>query len=213
MTVKAKICGITSKDAITSAVEGGADYIGFVFFHKSPRNITPKKAAKLAAFLPDTIKTVGVFVDVTDVELDKIFKDYKPDYLQCHGKESHERIAELRKKYKIPVIKAIAVRSSDDVAKGKAFANVADMILFDAKVPSSPLPGGNGLAFDWTLLKSREFNVPWFLSGGLNIENVAEAVKISGAKMVDVSSSLESEPGVKDHDLIKAFLKKVKSIK
>jgi phosphoribosylanthranilate isomerase len=212
MTIKAKICGLTSKDSIQSAIDGGADYVGFVFYHKSPRNITPKKAAELAALLPKDVKTVGVFVDVTDIELEKIFKHFKPDYLQCHGSESQERLTHLRTKYALPVIKAIAVRSSDDVAKGKTYAGVVDMLLFDAKVPSSPLPGGNGLAFDWTLLKEREFNVPWFLSGGLNIENVKDAVRISGAQAVDVSSSVECEPGKKDPDLIREFLRKVKSL-
>jgi phosphoribosylanthranilate isomerase len=212
MTIQAKICGLTSKEAVESAVKNGAEYIGFVFYHKSPRNVTAKQAAALSAGLPKNIKTVGVFVDVTDDELKKIFKVFKPDYLQCHGKESHQRISELKEKFGIPIIKAIAVRASDDIAKGKTYSDVTDMLLFDAKVPSSPLPGGNGLAFDWTLLKAREFNVPWFLSGGLNIENVTEAVKISGAKIVDVSSSIESEPGKKDPDLIKAFLKKVKNI-
>ncbi len=212
MTIKAKICGLTTKDAVNSAIKNGADYVGFVFFHKSPRNITPKKAKELCVNLPSGVKTVGVFVDSTDRELDDIFKIFKPDYIQCHGSESAERIYQLHVRYGLPVIKAVAVRSSDDVARGQAFADVADMLLFDAKVPQSPLPGGNGIAFDWTLLKARTFNIPWFLSGGLNIANVAEAIAISGAMAVDVSSSLESEPGVKDPGLIKEFLKIVKSL-
>lgn len=212
MTVKAKICGLTTKESVTAAVENGADYVGFVFFHKSPRNIAPKKAKELASLVPDTVKTVGVFVDATDSELDSIFKIFKPDLMQCHGSETKQRIYDLRVKYGIPVIKAVAVRSSDDVVKGQSFSDTADMLLFDAKVPQSPLPGGNGISFDWTLLKAREFLVPWFLSGGLNIANVADAVRITGAKAVDISSSLESEPGIKDTGLIKEFLKIVKSL-
>jgi phosphoribosylanthranilate isomerase len=210
MTNKVKICGLTSKEAVQSAIDGGADYVGFVFFHKSPRNVSPKKAAQLASILPKNVKTVGVVVDPSDFELEGIFKHFKPDYLQCHGDESQERIAYLQTKFNLPVIKAIQVRNSDDVARGKAFGSSANMLLFDAKVPSSPLPGGNGLSFDWTLLKQREFIVPWFLSGGLNPGNVREAMEISGAKAVDVSSSLESEPGKKDPELVRAFLKEVK---
>ncbi len=212
MAIKVKICGLTSAESVQSAVDGGADYIGFVFFHKSPRNVTPKLAAELAAGIPKNIKTVGVFVDATDAELDSVFKHFKPDFIQCHGAESQDRIYDLRMKYALPIIKAIAVRNSDDVAQGKAFAGSVDMLLFDAKVPSSPLPGGNGLAFDWTLLKERAFIVPWFLSGGLNPSNVKEAIAISGAKAVDVSSSLEYEPGKKDPELVREFLRQAKGI-
>ena len=158
------------------------------------------------------MKTVAVFVDATDTEIDNVFKHFKPDYIQCHGEESEDRIYDLHVKYALPVIKAIPVRCSDDVVRGNLYANIADMLLFDAKVPNAPLPGGNGLAFDWSLLKERDFAVKWFLSGGLNISNVKEALKTSGALMVDVSSSLESEPGVKDVGLIKEFLKVVKGI-
>lgn len=212
MTIKAKICGLTSADAVQSAVEHGADYIGFVFFGPSVRYVTAQRAAQLAADVPGNIKTVAVVVGAGNEELDHIFTYFKPDYIQCHGEESEDRIHALHVRYALPVIKAVPVRTSDDVAKGKAYSNVADMLLFDAKVPTSALPGGNGVAFDWTLLKSRNFQVPWFLSGGINSENVVEALGITGAQMVDVSSSLESEPGVKDPDLIKRFLQKVKAI-
>lgn len=210
--VKAKICGITTIEAIHAVIEGGAEYVGFVFFHKSPRNVTPQKANELASELPKHIKTVAVLVDAENTEIENILKFFKPDYLQCHGSETTERIYDLRIKYNLPVIKAIPVRSSDDIARGKLHANTADMLLFDAKVPNAPLPGGNGLAFDWSLLKAREFSVNWFLSGGINIQNIADAVRTSGAKMVDISSSLESEPGIKDPHLIKEFLKAVKDI-
>jgi phosphoribosylanthranilate isomerase len=213
MSTKVKICGLKTKEEVKAAVAYGADYIGFVFFHKSPRNVSAKQAQKLTKDIENKAKTVAVVVDASDADLDAMLKDFKPDYVQCHGSETGKRIIEIKQKYAVKVIKAIAIRSSDDVAKAMDYANVADMILFDAKVPTSPLPGGNGVSFDWTLLCGREFNVPWFLSGGLNIQNVSEAIKISGAKMVDVSSSVESEPGVKDIQLVHEFIKRAKGFK
>lgn len=201
-----KICGLKTKDAVSQAVRCGASYIGFVFFAKSPRNISPEDTAKLLKNIPQNVKTVAVCVDPSDAELANIFAHFKPDYLQCHGEESIERIVEIKQKYDVKVIKAVAVRSSDDVAHGKNYSDVADMLLFDAKVPKSPLPGGNGLAFDWNLLKNHEFTLPWFLSGGINSDNVTQALKTTGAKLVDVSSSVEKSPGVKDLELIKNFL-------
>lgn len=212
MNIKAKICGITTIEAVQALNDGGADYAGFVFFHRSPRNVTAQKAKELSLQLDPSIKTVAVMVDPSNDEIDEILKHFKPDYIQCHGNESTERIYDLHIRYALPVIKAIAVRSSDDVARGVSYSNTADMILFDAKVPDSNLPGGNGLSFDWSLLREREFKTKWFLSGGINIQNVEEAVKISGAHMVDVSSSLESEPGIKDPELIKEFMRVVKEI-
>lgn len=210
--MKAKICGLTTTDAIASVIENGADYAGFVFFAKSPRNLTPKKYAELAKNIPATIKKVGVFVNASNDEISAVMDKLPLDYLQCHGSENIDRIYDLHVKFAIPVIKAVAVRSSDDIALGKKYEDTADMLLFDAKIPTSPIPGGNGLAFDWTLLKGRNFQVPWLLSGGLNMQNIEEAVRITGARAVDVSSSLESEPGIKDPELIAEFLKKVKSL-
>ncbi len=210
MTIKIKICGVTTFDAVRSAVQSGADYIGFVFYPKSPRNLDPKIANGLGKHVPKNIKKVAVVVDATNDDIDAILKYFMPDILQCHGNETIERIKEIKEKYKLPVIKAIAVRSSDNISKGSTYAAVADMILFDAKAPPTKMPGGNGLVFDWTLLKEREFDVPWFLSGGLNIQNVTEALRITQAPGVDVSSSLESEPGIKDPELISLFIKKVK---
>lgn len=211
MTIKVKICGLTTFDAVRSAVKSGADYIGFVFYPNSPRNITPVMATGLKRHIPRTIKTVAVIVDASDDDIDVILKNFMPDILQCHGKETPQRINAIKEKYKLPVIKAIPVRSSDDVNKGAAFENIADMLLFDAKAPTANMPGGNGLSFDWTLLKEREFIIPWFLSGGLNIQNVTEALGITKTKAVDVSSSLESEPGIKDPELISLFIKKVQN--
>jgi len=213
MTTKVKICGLKTENEVKAAVEYGADYIGVVFFHKSPRNITAKQAFQITKGLTKNVKKVAVVVDSTDAELDNIVNEFKPDYIQCHGSETSDRIKKIKDKYKTGVIKAIAVRCSDDVVKAMDYADVADMILFDAKVPDAPLPGGNGLSFDWNLLKGREFRSPWILSGGLNVQNVQEAIKISGAKEVDVSSSVESEPGVKDIGLIQDFIKNAKAIK
>ncbi len=209
---KAKICGVTNRAAVDAAVQGGADFIGFVFFPPSPRHVTPQVAAELSKALPTHVKTVAVLVDVSNEELTQILAHFRPDFLQLHGHESKERVKELREISGIAVMKAISVRSSDDIANGATYSDVADMLLFDAKAPStSPLPGGNGISFDWTLLKTRQFSVPWMLSGGLNIENVRQAMRISGATMVDVSSAVESEPGVKDEGLVKLFLEKVKA--
>ena len=210
MSIKVKICGLTTEDAVSSAVSSGADYIGFVFFAKSPRNVTAKQANDLSKKIPHNVKKVAVTVDATNEELDKIFKIFRPDYIQCHGSETPQRLKELKTRYGLSIIKAISVRSSHDVVKGNQYDNVADMLLFDAKAPYLTLPGGNGISFDWTLLKSRKFSIDWFLSGGLNIQNINNAISISGAPQVDVSSSIEIEPGIKDPELIRQFLIKVK---
>ncbi len=214
MSVQVKICGLTTSEAVTAALRHGAIFMGFVFFGKSPRNVTPKKAAELSKDVPSSIKKVAVLVDPSDKDIDTILAEFTPDYLQLHGNETIERVKEIRSKYKIPVIKAVKIRSGDDVAMARSFVPVSDMLMFDSKAPTEGLlPGGNGLRFDWSLLGGRVFDKPWFLSGGLNVENVAEAVRITNAKMVDVSSSLENEPGKKDPELVKQFLNKVKAIK
>lgn len=206
MAVQTKICGVTSAEAVAACVAQGADFIGFVFYPPSVRSVSPEDAAVLANHIPPNINKVAVTVDADDRLLDAIMEQLKPEIIQCHGQETKERVADIKRKYSVGVIKAVPVQSSDDIAYGKAYRNVADMLLFDAKVPTSTLPGGNGLAFDWQLLKDHQPSVPWFLSGGLGIANVAEAVRVTGATMVDVSSSLESKAGVKDVDLIKEFL-------
>lgn len=213
MTVAVKICGITSKEAIHAAVEHGASYVGFVFFPPSPRNVTPAMAADLARFAPPNVKKVAVCVNITDDEITKMLREFTPDYLQLHGHETEERVSHIKQTFRIPVIKAIAVRNGDDIARGMRYSNVADMLLFDAKAPeSSALPGGNGLAFDWNLLAGRSFTIPWMLSGGLNAEDLREAVTLSGATIVDVSSSVEMRPGVKSPALIAEFMRSAKSI-
>jgi phosphoribosylanthranilate isomerase len=207
MTVRAKICGLTTIDAVAAA--GDADHLGFIFFPRSPRNLTPYKAAELAAH--SDIPAVAVTVDPDDDLLEAIFSEFSPDYIQLHGNESPERVKQIEDRFNRPVIKAFGIQTAQDITASKAYKNVADMLMFDAKLPKG-MPGGNGVSFDWKILAGQQFNKPWFLSGGLAIDNVEEAVRISGAKMVDVSSSLESAPGVKNPELVRAFVKKVKSI-
>ncbi len=211
MKVKVKICGITTGEAAKTAKEAGAEYLGFIFYPRSPRNIAPKQACVLAKGVEGS-NTVAVMVNPKDEDINALLKEFTPDFLQLHGNESPERIKEIKKLFSLSIIKALPVRSSDDVAIASRYSEVANMLLFDAKIPEAPLPGGNGLRFDWNLLKNREFGLPWMLSGGLNAENVVEAVAITGAGIVDVSSSLEIEPGKKEPRLIREFLTAVKRI-
>lgn len=203
--IQTKICGLTTEDAVAAVAGQHANYAGFVFFPPSPRHIEPARAKALASRLPQHIQTVAVVVDPSDEQLDSILKEFRPHYWQLHGKETPARVAEIAQRTGIPVIKAISVRSGDDIAKAGQYTASAAMLMFDAKVDDR-LPGGNGMAFDWMLLKNKEFALPWFLSGGLNSQNIGEALAMSGARMVDVSSSLENRPGVKDPALIKEFM-------
>ncbi len=208
--IKVKICGITTKEALKASVSNDADFVGFVFFESSPRYISPKKAKKLTEKLPKKIKKVAVIVDLSISEIKAIIKYFKPDYLQLHGKETLNDVKRIKEEFSIPIIKAIKVKSSDDISKSLKYKDHVDMMLFDSKAPSYLLPGGNGLSFDWSLLKLLKKDSNWFLSGGLSLNNIEKALKTSGAAMVDVSSGLESSPGVKDPELIKLFLNKVK---
>lgn len=212
MAVQVKICGLTDKNSVNAAVDNGANYLGFVFFSASPRNITPEKAEKISSSVPTGVKKVALIVDETDDKIERILEEFTPDYFQLHGNEAPERLSEIKNKYNIPLIKAIPVRSSDDVAKSGNYLKVADMLLFDSKSSDDSLPGGKGLSFNWHLLQDREFTLPWLLAGGLNVNNIKEAVDITGAKIVDVSSSVEIMPGKKDINLIKCFLEAAKAI-
>jgi phosphoribosylanthranilate isomerase len=210
-----KICGLTTSDAVQSIIAAKADYAGFVYFPASPRHIALDKAVILKTLLPASIKAVSVLVDPDDALLAQVMQVLAPDFLQLHGKETPERVKTIRATFpQAKLIKAVQVRSSDDIAHAMAFTAHIDGLLFDAKPPELPgmLPGGNGLSFDWALLKNREFPLPWFLSGGLNGENIADALSQSGAQMIDISSGVESAPGVKDPALIEAFIHKVRSI-
>ena len=208
---QSKICGLSTPEAVTRALEGGAAYIGFIFFPKSPRNITADAAARLANPARSKAKVVAVTVDASDSDLDTIVQTLKPDLIQLHGRETPARAADIRARTGVGVVRAISVSSASDIDAAAAFDGAADHLMFDTKAPAdAELPGGNGAAFDWTLLNGRRFSRPWFLAGGLDPWNVEDAVRTSGAKLVDVSSGVERGPGLKDPDLISAFLNAVR---
>ena len=206
--VSVKICGLTASDHVRAAAEAGARYVGFVFFPKSPRHVDMATAAKLAQLVPVGVAKVALTVNATDTELDQLVAGVPLDMLQLHGKESPDRVAKIRARFGLPVMKAIGVADADDLAAIDLYSEVADQLLIDAKPPrNAELPGGNGLAFDWRLLAGRKYwRKPWMLAGGLTPDNVAEAVRMTGARQVDVSSGVESAPGVKDAALIRAFI-------
>ncbi len=215
MTVAAKICGIGSAAAMDAAIAGGARYIGLVFYPPSPRYVTPAAAAALAAPVPAGIGKVGLLVDADDSTIAGITDQVALDMLQLHGGETPGRVAAIKARFGLPVMKAIKIAGAEDLAAVDAYADSADMILFDAKPPqdmAGALPGGNALAFDWNLLAGRTWPLPWMLSGGLDAANVAAAVATSGAPAVDVSSGVEARPGDKDPAKIGAFLGAVASL-
>ncbi|HEY1962092.1 MAG TPA: phosphoribosylanthranilate isomerase [Rhizomicrobium sp.] len=202
-----KICGINSPEAADAAASAGADYAGLVFFPHSPRVVSPEQAASLAARLRGRCRIVALTVDATDPELEIVVRACRPDFLQLHGRESPERVAVIRHRFNLPMVKAIAVAVANDLAPVLAYEQVADILLFDAKTPvGAERPGGRGTAFDWQLLRGRKFSRPWLLAGGLNAENVARAVRASDAPGVDCSSGVETAPGVKDAGLIRTFI-------
>lgn len=206
--IRAKICGLQTPDTLTAAVEAGAAYVGFVFFPKSPRNLTVEAARALAIEVPPGVAKVALVVDADDETLDQITESVPLDMLQLHGGETPARVAEVRARFGLPVMKAVGIADADDVTKIDLYSGVADQLLIDAKPPSGGgLPGGNGLSFDWRLIANRRWSLPWMLAGGLNPDNVAEAIALTGARQVDVSSGVESAPGVKDADRIRAFLR------
>jgi phosphoribosylanthranilate isomerase len=208
MTVKAKICGIGRAEDVHAAAQAGAAYCGLVFFAKSPRNLDLETARALALEVPVGIAKVALVVDATDAELDRIVARVPLDMLQLHGKESPERVAEIRARHGLPVMKAVGVADEGDLAALDTYGAVADQLLVDARPPeAAELPGGNGLVFDWRLIAGRRWTCPWMLAGGLTPENVAEAIRLTGAQQVDVSSGVESAPGVKDAGRIAAFAK------
>ena len=207
MSIEVKICGLTDAAAVKAAVEGGAAMCGFVFFPASPRNLTPKEAAELTKGVPEGVIRVGLTVDADDALLAEIASVAKVDMVQLHGAETPARTNEVRERFGLPVIKVLAVQGPDDLAAAKAYQGVADRLMFDAKPPEdASRPGGNARTFDWRMLKNQTFALPWLLAGGLTAENLAEAVKTSGAVAVDVSSGVEDAPGVKNVDKIRAFL-------
>lgn len=207
MTVRAKICGITDDTAVAAAAATGAWRMGLVFYPPSPRNIAPADAAALVEKAPIAMEKVAVFVDPGDDLLDAVMDRVPVSAVQLHGDEPPERVAAIQKRVGVQVIKVIGVATGADLAKAAAYEPVCNWLMFDAKTPAdASRPGGMGEAFDWRLLAGRDWRRPWILSGGLTPDNVGEAIRISGARFVDVSSGVESAPGVKDPNLIRAFL-------
>ncbi|MFX4223809.1 MAG: phosphoribosylanthranilate isomerase [Thalassobaculum sp.] len=203
-----KICGLNTLTVVDAAVGAGADMIGFVFYERSRRAVTPDLAQALGREAPGVIR-VALVVDATDAEIDTITATGVIDMLQVHGDEGPDRVSELKKRTGLPVMKALRVATREDVSRAEDYVGVADHLLFDAKAPKGmkgALPGGNGLTFDWTLLDGLDLGMPWMLSGGLNAENVAEAIRLTGAPGVDTSSGVEDRPGVENPDRIRAFL-------
>jgi len=214
MSIRVKICGLSTPETVTAAVEAGADYLGFVFFEKSPRNVSPEQAADLARLVPANVLKVALTVDADDATLDRIVAALKPDMLQLHGSESPERLRELKGRFGLTLMKAIAVSAPEDLTGSSIYRDSADLLLFDAKPPKSmqnALPGGNGLVFDWSLIAGQRPEMPWMLSGGLTAENVGEAIRTSGAEAVDVSSGVEEAPGRKNPELIRRFIQAAKA--
>lgn len=200
--------------AVEAAAAGGAAYIGFNFYRPSPRSINAERAAQLCAAVPAGIKRVGVFVDADDAALAALLDRAALDLLQFHGHETPERVAEAKARFHRPVMKAVAIAASEDVEAAARYEDIADLLLFDAKPPrrADALPGGNGLAFDWQLIAGRAWRCPWMLSGGLTAALLPEAVRISGATAVDVSSGVERRPGDKDPEKIREFLAVARSL-
>jgi phosphoribosylanthranilate isomerase len=207
MSIRVKICGLREQAHVAAAVEGGAAYVGFVFFPKSPRFVDLVTARALAVEVPPGVAKVALTVDADDAALGALTDAVPLDMLQLQGSETPERVAEVRARFGLPVMKAMGVAVAADLDALDAYAAVADQILLDAKAPKGAArPGGNGVPFDWRLIAGRRFAKPWMLAGGLTATNVAEAVRLTGARQVDVSSALETAPGVKDPALIRAFL-------
>jgi len=205
--VRVKICGLTRPQDMDAVVQAGAAYVGLNFFAPSPRALNPQQARAIALAAPPGLARVGLFVDAEDAEIEAVLAEVPFDMLQLHGHESPARVAELRARFGLPVIKAVGIATEADLPALAEQGRVADMLLVDAKpAPDAALPGGNGLAFDWRLIAGRRWPVPWMLAGGLTPQTVAEAIRLTGARQVDVSSGVEAAPGVKDAARIAAFV-------
>jgi phosphoribosylanthranilate isomerase len=208
MSLIVKICGLSTPAALDVALDAGADMVGFVFFPPSPRNVSLATARALGALVRGRARKVALSVDADDALLDAVVKALAPDMLQLHGKETPERVGALKKRFGLPVMKAIAVEGKGDLAAAAAYIGVADRLLFDARAPrDATRPGGLGKPFDWTLIRGAVPGVPVMLSGGLDAGNVGEALRITRAPAVDVSSGVERAPGEKDPDKIRAFVR------
>lgn len=215
MALVVKICGLNDPESVQVAAGEGADMVGFVFYPPSPRAVSPAQAGALARFAREGILKVGLFVDPIDDQLAEVLRQAPLDLLQLHGSESPARLAAIKERFGKPVMKAIKLASAEDLAQVEGFLPVADRLLFDAKAPTSmkgALPGGNAIAFDWTILSGKTWPRPWMLAGALNPDNLKEAVSITGAPGVDVSSGVESRPGHKDPDKIRAFIRAARQL-
>ena len=211
MTLKAKICGVSTPEAVRAALEGGAGWLGFVFFPKSPRHLSVEAAARLAEPARNRAKVTALLVDPADAQVDEVVRALRPDLIQLHGRESPARTREIAARSGCGIIKALPVARASDLDVAAAYEPLVEHLMFDAKPPKDAvLPGGAGRAFDWSLMAGRRFARPWFLAGGLDPWNVAEAAKAAGAPLVDVSSGVERGPGLKDPALIAAFLDAVR---
>jgi phosphoribosylanthranilate isomerase len=208
MSLLVKICGLSTRETLEVALEAGADMVGFVFFPPSPRHLSLEVARELGRQARDRATKVALTVDADDATLENIVETLRPDLLQLHGKETTARVRDIKAKFALPVMKVIAVETSADLAALPGYASVADRILFDARAPKGATrPGGLGAVFDWTLLAKLELELPYLVSGGLTADNVAEAVRITRAGGVDVSSGVESAPGIKDPEMIRHFIR------
>ena len=212
MNVRSKLCGLNTVQDIDAATQAGAAYVGFVFFAKSPRNLDIAEARELVLRVPVGIAKVALVVNADNIFLDQITASVPLDMLQLHGDESLERVAEVKARYGLPVMKALGIATSEDVERAQTYSGVADQLLLDAKpMAGQDLPGGNGFSFDWTLLQGQTWSVPWMLAGGLTPANVASAVQLSGAQQVDVSSGIEITPGQKSPELMMKFVSQANS--
>lgn len=210
--VQVKVCGLTDPQSVADAARLGVRYLGFNFFPPSPRFLSHAQARDLALMVPEGVAKVGLVVDASDDTLDALLSTVPLDMVQLHGAESPARVAEVKARYGLPVIKAVGVADAGDLAVLDSYLTVADQILVDAKPPKGAvLPGGNGLAFDWRLIAGRRWQGPWLLAGGLSPENVAEAVRLTGARQVDVASGVESAPGRKNPARMDAFIQAARS--
>jgi phosphoribosylanthranilate isomerase len=212
MSTIVKICGLSTAPMLDAALDAGADMVGFVFFEKSPRHLSLDQAGALARRVGGRARIAVLTVDASDEALRAIIGAVGPDFLQLHGRETPARVAHLKRIFSLPAIKAIGVSGAADLPAADDYAEIADRLLFDAKAPSNARhPGGNGVTFDWRLLARLDLRQPWFLSGGLGPDNVAEAIAVTGAQGVDVSSGVESAPGIKDVGKIRAFIAEARS--
>ena len=212
MALDIKICGLKTDQAMAAALAGGASHVGFIFFARSPRYVEPAEAGRLREMARGKAQAVAVTVDADNAFLDEIVAKMQPDMLQLHGSETPDRVAELKARYGLPVMKVFSVSEAADLKQMEPFLGIADRVMFDAKPPKgSQLPGGNGVAFDWHILAGLDAGVDYMLSGGLNAANIGDALRLANPPGIDVSSGVESAPGVKDPALIEQCFRAVRA--